>query len=58
MLAQSPAPEFSLHIQVTVSHSLLRCKQADKNQDYSAAHQWQKIGEIFLLRRILYFEQH
>lgn len=35
MLALSLAPEFSLHIQVTVSHSLLRCKQADKNQDYS-----------------------
>lgn len=38
MLAQSPALEFSLHIQVTVSHSLLHGKQADKNQDYSAAY--------------------
>lgn len=37
MLALSCAPEFPLHIQVTVSHSLLHCKQADKNQDYSAA---------------------
>lgn len=38
MLALSFAQEFSPHIQVTVSHSLLHCKQADKNQDYLTAY--------------------
>lgn len=37
MLALSLAPEFSLHIQVTVSHSVLHGKHADKNQHYSTA---------------------
>lgn len=37
MLALGLALEIPLHIQVTVSGSLLCCKQADKNQNYTAA---------------------